>query len=96
LLDAAPVKANGNLGRIYMLSDLLSPVASQIAEANNVDHWQLVEFGKGKGLLAHAFRKKLGTLSAGSTIIADSSSEETRAVLEVLLETANTVVRGLR
>jgi hypothetical protein len=97
LLGAAPTKGDESvLGAVVQFSDLIAPLLKGIAEREKVAHWALVPFAQGRALLAADLDKALAEKPFEGVLVVDESSEEARAVREVLIFRADVVIRGIR
>jgi hypothetical protein len=97
LLGAAPTKGDESvLGAVVQFSDLIAPLLRGIAEREKVPHWALVPFAQGRALLAADLDKALAEKPFEGVLVVDESSEEARAVREVLIFRADVVIRGVR
>ena len=92
MMDCLFVKQNGSGGRAFWLSDVLAPINKGIGQ-----HWKEVDYGKGAALLATEFDKALEEeLWKGDFILmVDSTTNESRAVREVLHHHASVFIRGI-
>ncbi len=102
-LDAAAVKFNGAYGDVVNLTDLVTPITDAIAKEHRCDehpkgvaHWGLIEYANGKSILAHQFAAFLDSDGFQGVLVVDGSTEEARAVKEVLMRRADLVIRGTR
>jgi hypothetical protein len=97
LLGAAPTKGDESvLGEVVQFSDLIAPLLRTIAEREKVAHWAFVPFAQGRALLAADLDKALAEKPFEGVLVVDESSEEARAVREVLIYRADVVIRGIR
>ena len=78
------------------LTDLLGLSMEAVSDLIGEPHWNLAEYGKGPALLATAFDEWLDKNPQNVAVVVDSSSDESRAVREVLIAHATVVVRGVR
>lgn len=90
LFERAPV------GPVHHLSQLLAPLAHAVAAENGQEHWGAVEYGRGGPLLAAKVERMLAEGGPLGVVLADSSTPECRACLEILKKHAQAVVRGYR
>jgi len=103
-IDAIPAKLhNGTLGEVVHLSEFLEPYTTAIQKGHRceehpqgVDHWALIEFNNGPGILAHHVATQLDKKGFSGVLVVDGDTPEARAVKEVLIRRADVVFRGVR
>lgn len=86
----------GSLTSPTSLHALLEDVKATVCEANDVTHWDFLEFGKGSAALAQALDAKLTEEGMPSVLYAEPFSSESRAVEQILLKHYDIVIRGTR
>ncbi len=91
-IDCLPLKGMHTV----QLTDILGLSMEVVAKKIGEPHWNLAEYGKGPSLLATAFDEWLDENPQNVAVTVDSSSDESRAVREVLIAHAGVVVRGVR
>ncbi len=91
-IDCLPLKGMHTV----QLTDILELSMAVVAEKICEPHWNLAEYGKGPALLATAFDEWLDNNPQNVAVTVDSSSDESRAVREVLIAHATVVIRGVR
>ncbi len=91
-IDCLPLKGMHTV----QLTDILGLSMAVVAEKIGEPHWNLIDFGKGPALLATAFDEWLDNNPQNVAVTVDSSSDESRAVREVLIAHATVVIRGVR
>lgn len=96
LVDCLVAGADSELRDVLRLEELLVPLQLQVEAANNVSHYNLMEYGKGPHAVAALLRASLGAIPQGAIIVADSRQPCSPAAIEVLSQRAAMVVRGLR
>lgn len=82
------------------LIDLLQPILAELAKETGKAHWKHVPFGEGAGSLALKLDRALADMreriaKEGMMLAVDRGSSEAQAVLEVLYQHADFVVRGV-
>lgn len=75
---------------------LLEDVKATVCKANDVTHWDFLEYGKGSAALAQALDAKLIEEGVPPVLYAEPFSSESRAVEQILLKHYDIVVRGTR
>ena len=93
LIDCLPTKSTS---QPRYLGEVLNPVAVMLAEHLKIPHWKSADFGKGPGLLAVAFGAWLNDNPLTGVWMMDSFSAESQAVMELMLQQADVVIRGVR
>jgi hypothetical protein len=73
------------------MDDYLRPTMAMVAKASKVDHYTLLDFGKGPAHVAAMVAKKPPT--SGAYVI-DTRSPASAAVLEVLRPLAHVLIQG--
>ena len=91
-IDCLPLKGVHTV----QLTDILGLSMEVVSDLIGEPHWNLAEFGKGPALLATAFDEWLDKNPQNVAVTVDSSSDESRAVREVLIAHATAVIRGVR
>lgn len=81
---------------IEYLIDFIKPVTDLIEKENNVEHWGMIEFGKGEGQLSRRLERYIEAEKPACIVYCDSSTKEGRACKEVLKRHAVFVVQGIR
>lgn len=103
-IDAVASKLqNGALGQVVHLSEFVEPFTKAIAKGyrsdehpQGVDHWGLLDFGKGASLLAHHVACHLDNKGFSGVLVVDSYTAEARALTNILIRRADVVFRGVR
>ncbi|MHA1574433.1 MAG: hypothetical protein ACTSX8_10615 [Alphaproteobacteria bacterium] len=101
--NALPVTAGNGFGQVVHLGDLLAPLLEHIAtnhrckdHPEGVAHWNMIEFGYGKSILAYEFAKYLDSVSFDGVLVVDGDTPEGLAVKDILVRRADLVVQGVR
>lgn len=96
IFDAVFAKNETMANGVKNLGDLVEPIAAQIAEENGVEHWGLMEFGKGPHLLASRFDQWLVESPIDGVVLADSATKEAQALRDVLRRRATVVIQAVK
>lgn len=96
LVDCLVAGADSELRDVLRLEELLVPLQLQVEAANNVSHYNLIEYGKGPHAVAALLRASLNAIPQGALVVVDSRQPCAPACIEVLSQRAALVVRGLR
>mgnify|MGYP001590906993 FL=1 len=91
-VDCIPVK--GGEAEWVMFEDWIAPYARQVAEAHGIADFRLIEYGKGKAILANVVREHVAEVP--EVLIVSSYGPAVSDVLDVLIPHATRVVRALR
>lgn len=86
-----PLGFNG----VMNLADWVKPVAEMVAKENGVEHFALIDFAKGGPMLAAKIDRLLSTKQHWGIILADKTSLEGRALRDVLIRHASTVIENM-
>ena len=78
------------------LIEFLKPVTDAIEKENNVEHWSLIDYGKGCGILTTRLERYIKKEKPAGIVYLDSSTKEGQACKEVLKRHARRVVQGVR
>ncbi len=92
LLVDALVEKGATLKRV---DDLIRPVREELEQKTQCVSYRLLDFGKGPAMLAAGLREALSTNRPSGVFTVDSRAVDP-AVLEVLTEFADNIVRGVR
>ena len=92
LIDAVPVKGR----KFVQVSTCFSEAYEQVAEANGVEHYSLIEYGKGRGMLDKALTVCLSEVTGGLDVMIDSTNADERDAIPALSRAAATIIRGIR
>ena len=99
--NALPSIAGKGFGEVVHLGDLLAPLLEHIAKEHRCElhpegvvHWNLIEYGKGKSMLAHHFAKYLDKHAFNGVLVVDGNTSEGIAVKEVLMRRADLFIQG--
>lgn len=83
-IDCFPTKTSG---RNIELTDLLTPIQKELEKIHEVDHYRLIEYGKGSAFIAQALEAYLVENKAdliGINILTTQGTQEGRDTLDVL------------
>ncbi len=95
LLDAIFEKLP--LQHLHHFSDIVAPLAGQVAKENQVEHWGIVSYAQGGPQLAAKLEKWFDNVRPlGGYVIADSHTAEVKACKDVLKRNAKIVIQGIR
>ena len=82
-------------GKPVYLTDVLTPLQQGVAEMESVSHYAVLDYGKGKNMVAASLVHWLDENSAPKNLVADRRYPCTDACLEVLLPHYDNVVERL-
>jgi hypothetical protein len=93
-LDCIPTKRGKGAPDTTSFEDWLAPISEFVAEQNDVIDYRLIEYGKGKALLAAEIRKRI--VDVPPVLVISSMSPGAHEVIETLVPYADVVVKALR
>lgn len=94
-LDAVVEKSSKSLKLVHF-SDIILPLCKLVAKENQCENWNTVEYARGPGLLCAKLERYFEKNMPEGILLADTSTQECRACLEVLKEYARNVLKGVR